>query len=298
MQGRVLPMRPCYLPHDKMKIDTLYVSDLDGTLLGTDSLVSERSAQIISGLSERGALITVATARTPATVVPLLAATKTAIPAIVMTGDAFWDRRAGRLTHTHFVPGADVLAALDFCRHHAVHPFVYVMAADGRTLDVYHAAPALNKAERSFYDERCRLPLKRFHLGTPAPARALSHTMLLYAMGDAKGIVAAYEAFRQATECSVFAYPDIFNPEIYNLEVFPPGVSKATAIELLKAELGARRLVVFGDNLNDLPMLAAADVAVAVDNAFPEVKEHADVVIGPNYADSVANYILQDFTRQ
>lgn len=56
--------------------------------------------------------------------------------------------------------------------------------------------------------------------------------------------------------------------------------------------------MVFGDNLNDLPMLAAADVAVAVDNAFPEVKEHADVVIGPNYDDSVANYIFQDFTRQ
>ena len=64
----------------------------------------------------------------------------------------------------------------------------------------------------------------------------------------------------------------------------------------LKKSVGADRLVVFGDNLNDLPMFAVADVAVAVENAFTEVKEHADVVIGPNYTDSVANYILHDYT--
>lgn len=277
---------------------TLYVSDMDGTLLGTDSRVSERSAEIISELTGRGALITVATARTPATVVPLLASTRTAPPAVVMTGTAYWLRREGHFEHYHFVPGRDVLAALDFCRHHGVHPFVYVMAEDTASLDVYHAAPELNKAEKSFYDERANLKIKRFHLATPAPARALAHTMLLYAMGEAEGIKAAYEAFREQTECSVFCYPDIFNPQVYNLEVFPPGVTKASAIERLKAELGADRLVVFGDNLNDLPMLGVADVAVAVGNALPEVKEAADVVIEPNYTDSVARFIEADFEAQ
>ncbi len=54
----------------------------------------------------------------------------------------------------------------------------------------------------------------------------------------------------------------------------------------------------FGDNLNDIPMLQVADVAVAVDNALPETKAAADVVIGPNTADSVALYIEEDFKRQ
>lgn len=64
------------------KPKTLYVSDLDGTLLSTDSHISQRSSEIISDLTAQGALITVATARTPATVVPLLANTRTAAPAI------------------------------------------------------------------------------------------------------------------------------------------------------------------------------------------------------------------------
>lgn len=60
------------------------------------------------------------------------------------------------------------------------------------------------------------------------------------------------------------------------------------------ARTGARRIVVFGDNLNDLPMMRVADVAVAVGNALPAVKEEASIVTGPNTADSVARFIIDD----
>ncbi|MDE5953951.1 MAG: HAD hydrolase family protein, partial [Duncaniella sp.] len=40
---------------------TLYVSDMDGTLLGPDSRVSGETAEIVSALSRRGTAITVAT---------------------------------------------------------------------------------------------------------------------------------------------------------------------------------------------------------------------------------------------
>lgn len=51
---------------------TLYITDMDGTLLGDDGLVPAESARIISELSHAGAMISVATARTPATVEKLL----------------------------------------------------------------------------------------------------------------------------------------------------------------------------------------------------------------------------------
>ena len=273
---------------------TLYITDLDGTLLSADSRISPRSTEIINELSDRGALITVATARTPATVVPLLAQTRMRPPAIVMTGCALWDRRADAFTDAHFLPGADVSAAISACAAQGVHPFVYVMAPDGRTLDVYHAATGLNRAERSFYEERMRLPLKRFHLGTPAPPRALRTGMLFYAMGPAEGICRAAEAMRACTGSEICCYPDVFNPEVYNLEMFPPGVTKAAAVLRLKERLGADRLVVFGDSMNDLPMFAVADLAVAVGNALPGVKAAAGIVIEPNYTDSVARFIAAD----
>ena len=64
---------------------TLYVSDLDGTLLDGCSQVSQRSAAIISELSRKGVMISVATARTPATVDRLLSHSFTTIPLITCT---------------------------------------------------------------------------------------------------------------------------------------------------------------------------------------------------------------------
>lgn len=275
-----------------MRKDTLYVSDMDGTLLGTDSRISAVSSEIITDLSRRGALITVATARTPATVHPLLEGTLTLPPAVVMTGCALWDRQAARLVDTHFLPGADVDIVLEHCREHGFTPYVYVLSDDGLTLDVYHESPQLNRAERSFYEERARL--KRFHIGTPAPERARHYGMLFFGMGKSEGICEAADAIRRDTACAVTCCRDVFNPEVITLEVFPPGVDKAKAVSALKKKLGVERLVVFGDSLNDTPMFAVADVAVAVANALPEVKDAADIVVGPNYADAVAHFIEED----
>lgn len=52
---------------------TLYVSDLDGTLLGADSKISPTTAKILTRLASHGVMVTPATARTPATVQPLMA---------------------------------------------------------------------------------------------------------------------------------------------------------------------------------------------------------------------------------
>lgn len=277
------------------KLQTLYVSDLDGTLLDSQSRISNTSARIISALTDRGALITVATARTPATVVPLLAQTRTSAEAVVMTGAACWDRAKAIMTDVRLLPADHVANTLRECALAGVHPFVYVLAPDGSSLDVYHDATTLNKAEEGFYLERRNLPLKRFHLATPAPPRALQNTMLFFAMGPTKNISPLARTLRETTDLSVSCYPDIFNPGLSNMEILGPGVNKAEAILRVAQRVVAQRIVVFGDNLNDLPMFDIADVAVAVENAQPELKKAADIVIGPNYADAVARFIENDF---
>lgn len=152
-----------------MNISTLYVSDMDGTLLGADSQVSEHSRSILADLSADGALITVATARTPATVGPLLRGCGMRVPAVVMTGAALWSAHTG-YSHVCYMAPDDVDTALQACAACGVHPFVYTMGPDG-VLDVYHEAEApLNRAEQGFYEQRRHLQLKRFHLRRELPA--------------------------------------------------------------------------------------------------------------------------------
>lgn len=272
---------------------TLYVSDMDGTLLGSDSLVSATSAAMLTDLARRGVLFTVATARTPATVVPLLTDTATLAEPIVMTGAALWNRADDRMEDVRTIPSDHVARVLNLFSEASLHPFVYTMNSDGRRLDVYHGAIRLSKAEESFYLQRSKLKLKTFHLGHQLPADSFRRVILFYALGPATTVNPIARELRASIDLAVSCYPDIFNPQLSHLEILVQGVSKAEAIRRVAERHGADRIVVFGDNLNDLPMFGIADIAVAVENAQPEVKAAADLIIGPNYTDAVPAAIDQ-----
>lgn len=276
---------------------TLYITDLDGTFMGDDARVSPVSAAIVSDLSHRGALISVATARTPATVVPLMADTYTTAEMVVMTGAATWNRPGRRYGHIITIPEAEVPEVVAGFEGSGISPMVYTLAPAGDVLDVYHAAPALTAPEAHFVAERQGLGLKYFHLHSPLPAERHGATVLTFAMGPRDAITSVARRLKATTTCYVSYYKDTYTPGLWLLEIFAAGVSKATGVTRLAKSLGAERIVAFGDNLNDIPMLGAADVAVAVDNALPEVKDAADTVIGPNTADSVARFIQDDFLK-
>ena len=281
-----------------MKRRRLYVTDMDGTLLGGDSRVSPESARIISELSRDGAMITVATARTPATVDPLLRNTITTPPAIVMTGASMWLRDEHRYLNPAFIPGEELPAIVALFIEAGIHPFIYTLDRATSMLTVYHHG-TLDRAERRFVDERRHLSLKKFVLDASEDDLVSPHrpTILLFATGPVTAIYDLAARLAETTECSISHYADIFNPSLGYIEVFAPGVSKAGAVERLAESLGVESVVVFGDNLNDLPMMAVADEAIAVANALPEVKERATKVIGPNTASSVARYIYDDFYK-
>lgn len=271
---------------------TLYVTDMDGTLLNNGSFVSNRSSAIISGLSHEGAMITVATARTPATVVPLMEGTFTTVPYVVLTGGALFDHASMSYHDVSYIPADDLVMLQQLYAGAGIHPFVYHLDSNG-SLVVYHHND-MTDLEREFYIPRSNLRLKHFTF-EKMPDGADGNVILLFATARRRDILPLADAIR-ATGCfSVSCYPDIFKPDVMLLEVFTTGVSKAEAIMRLMQSTGAERLVTFGDNLNDLPMLDIADVAVAVANANPRVRDRADIVIGPNYDDSVARFIRHDF---
>ena len=272
----------------------LFVTDMDGTLLNEHSKVSPVSAKIISDLSRQGALITVATARTPATVEPLLEDTYTSLPAIVMTGAAMWDRNNRSYVNTHPFDGDADRKLLAVMRSEGIEPFVYTFFDGDPLLHVFRNSP-LSDNDIRFMDERRVSGLKEFHIDRPMPEGG--HTMLLFAMGPRERIFAAADKIRALRICSVSAFTDIFGEDTGILELFAPGVSKASAVQALKSQTGADRLIVYGDNLNDLPMMAVADESVAVANALPEVKAAATRVIGSNTADAVARDIMQVYSE-
>lgn len=277
---------------------TLYISDLDGTLLDPSSRVSDETARILNPLIDQGLMFTVATARTPATVEGLLKPihlSKTPagrdIPAIVMTGAGYWDRRQHEFCNLQMLPDDTSRLILQEFEREGINPFIFCCGGNNR-LDVYHP-PLMTPREDAFYQERRHLAMKKFHIG-PFPAQH-GPVILFFAIGTPQKMERVCREIKRTTNCSPAWYRDIFGPDVALMDVYAHGVSKAEAVRDVAAESGCKRIVVFGDNLNDLPMMRAADLSVAVENALPEVKAAADVVIGPNTLPSVAEFIAKDF---
>lgn len=273
---------------------TLYVSDLDGTLLGADSRLSAASCAMLNEAIAQGALFTVATARTPATVSPLLAEVAMNLPAVVMTGSALWSRNSRAYSDVHSLPTRDADRILALCERMRLPVFVYTLRDE--VLHVYHTGP-LTDAERAFMAERLHTPFKQFHVpssGVSMPPYTVGEVLLLFTLRPTCEVEPVYELLRHDPGCNPVFYHEKPGSENALMEIFAPGVSKAGAIREVARKCGATRIVAFGDNINDIPMLQAADVAVAVSNAMPEVREVADVIIGPNTDDSVPRFILDD----
>ena len=270
---------------------TLYVSDLDGTLLGEDSQLSAVTVATLNRIiGELGGLFTVATARTPATVVPLMQQVHARLPFIVIGGSAMWNPVSMSYEHTRGIDDMTVNAVADVFDRRGAHPFIY--RRHGKNLLHTHHYGPLSPQEERFIAERQHLPLKQFFLDDRDFRHSDDEALLIFSMNKYAVLKSIADDLRTSVPtCSVMVYHDIFDESEGYLEIFSAGTSKAAAIGDLARQLGAGRVVVFGDNRNDIAMMQAADFSVAVDNAFTEVKAVASEVIGPNTVDSVARWI-------
>lgn len=270
---------------------TLYVSDLDGTLLGKDSQLSAVTVATLNRIiGELGGLFTVATARTPATVVPLMQQVHARLPFIVIGGSAMWNPVTMSYEHTRGIDDMTVNAVADVFDRRGAHPFIY--RRHGKNLLHTHHYGPLSPQEERFIAERQHLPLKQFFLDDRDFRHSDDEALLIFSMNKYAVLKSIADDLRTSVPtCSVMVYHDIFDESEGYLEIFSAGTSKAAAIRDLARQLGAGRVVVFGDNRNDIAMMQAADFSVAVDNAFTEVKAVASEVIGPNTVDSVARWI-------
>ena len=272
---------------------TLYVSDLDGTLLQPDARLSDRTVELLNGAISDGALFTVATARTPATVAPIMSRVSMNLPAIVMTGAALWHGDTGRYSRLRLFDPEAARRLLDVYESNGTPSFVYFLKDD--IITIRHTGD-LSALQTEFMDERSNTPFKRVEVapdGSSQMPDRLEDVILFYSMLPNDIGERTYALTRDIPGVRAQYYHDIYGEQMAILEAFSNEATKAKAMRALAGSLGADRIVAFGDNINDLPMMQEADLAVAVANARPEVKEAADIVIGPNTADSVAKFIAE-----
>ena len=89
----------------------------------------------------------------------------------------------------------------------------------------------------------------------------------------------------------------LIRSEIEYLELTGPHVTKGSALDELVRQGRCRReeVVVFGDNLNDLELFAAAGLSVAMANALPAVLKVAGRTIGRHDGPAIPDFLRELF---
>lgn len=272
---------------------TLYVSDMDGTLMNSRSVLSETTTAKLNKLISEGALFTVATARTPATVVELMKSVDSNLPYIVMAGCATWDNRKKGYESARIISNSSIERLIGIFEKNGNNPFIYYK--NGNQIVVNHVRE-LTAEEKEFIEPRIKTPLKILKTCSSLTVdTTLEGAMLIFSMGKFEALRnIADEIDKEGIDCTYNCYHDIFKKDEGFIDIYVNGTTKAAAIKELAIKIGAERIVVFGDNLNDIPMMKVADWSVAVSNAFDEVKEYANEITESNDEDAVVRWIERD----
>lgn len=267
---------------------TLYVSDLDGTLLRSDAKTSAYTNRVINQLTSDGLLFSYATARSYLTATKATKGLNAKIPIITYNGAVILQNDTFDIIEKNAFCQNEKEEILNELLRRGVYPIVYAYIS-GKEKFSY----LVNKCNRATIE--FILTRKGDVRDTPVESdRALGFGDVFYftCIDAYEKLEPLYIQFKEKYHC-------IFQTDIYSgeqwLEIIPKSVSKANAILQLKERLGIEYIVAFGDGKNDIEMFEIADESYAVENAVDELKVIATGMIQSNDSDGVAKWLYNKF---
>lgn len=276
-----------------MTIDkTLFISDLDGTLLNPDCKITDDTANIINMLIDRGMIFSFATARTQATAKKLTEKINISIPVVLMNGVIVYDLHTEKYVSVEEFPEDSVKPFLETIKKHGSYGFAYT--EEDNVMHTYYVN--LNTPNAYAFVKERKKKFGKVFTQINDFSFCVNRKIIYYSISNVEEkLRPIYEDLKQIKGLHIDYYRDIYNQDFWYLEVCSENASKFNAITKLKKLYGFEKVVCFGDNLNDIPMFKASDYSCAMENAKEQVKQQANQIIGSNYNNGVANFLSDLF---
>lgn len=271
---------------------TLYITDLDGTFLNENGVVSEKSRQIVNSLSQKGMLFSVATARSIMTARELLAGLQINAPIVLMNGVFLFDLNKNQVVSFHEISHCTFSEVVSVFAKKGKSPMLWLYGDDG-LLSVQYTQLEL-QVNRDFYENRKDSFEGRFYKTATLSIPKGQHAVYINLVDTFDALQPIAEALKSVAGAAFAFYRDTYT-DYWFLEVYSADASKANGAGEIKNIVHADRITAFGDNFNDLTLFSVADEKYAVENAVTELKSQANAVIESNCADGVAKFLLQNF---
>ncbi|MBD3316740.1 MAG: Cof-type HAD-IIB family hydrolase [Chitinivibrionales bacterium] len=247
----------------------LLAFDLDGTLLTSDKKLSKANRDALVDMAAHGSLVTFASGRLGSSMMRVAAGLDIDLAMLTLNGAAVY---SGHVDKKHLVYQAPLAGSYadqlisfaqgrDFALNYYIDDRLYAIKnpMTARWIDLYYQQ---TRTDYVFLDDfgsfTGRSPSKVIFVGAPNTIDEME------------------EAFRAQWDGEIY----ICRTWDHYLEFLSPQANKGKGLRALATALGVdlADVVAFGDAENDIPMLKACGMGVAMQNAPDPVKEAADYV--------------------
>lgn len=264
----------------------LIVCDLDGTLLDSCKQISRASLAAIEKAREKGVFVTICSGRVHQMLYAYSRELDIRGPLVAANGAVVLDTRNGEMLYRKIIDPAAALPLLEFCEQNKMD---YAALAESGNYFSSDSARIWRFEQYNRIAEAAGFPPARLYSFDGGHGQVLSdeiYKILIYELREerenaARGFIGG---------CGGLG---LTSSEKGLLDVSAAGVSKGDAVRRLAAALDIplQQVCVFGDYFNDISMMRAAGLSIAMGNAHQEVKEAALAVTTSNDEDGVARAI-------
>ena len=255
----------------------LICTDLDGTLLRHDKTVSEGNLRAIEYFKSEGGLFTYVTGRMPRTTEYVYSTIKPNAPFGCINGGGIYDHRTQEYAWINYLSHDAIDLVIDACER---------MPTVGAQV---------NTPEKIYFCYENAV-MENFRRVTGAPnlvanCREITEPLCKVVFGAMPDEIPTLEGILKShPRASEF---DFIRSEKHLYEILPKGNSKGSVLLRLADCVGVdrKRTVAIGDYDNDVSMLLAAGLGVAVANASEAAKAAADHITVHYEEDAIARVI-------
>ncbi|QPF74602.1 HAD family phosphatase [Roseateles sp. DAIF2] len=278
---------------------TLYVSDLDGTLLDREAQLSTVTRAGLTRLLDEGLSFTVASARHVSSIARILQGLPLRLPVISANGAYISEMLTGRHEMVNAMDPAIAQAIFALMRRRGFMPFA---STNGPRGDRLFWQSVNNEAQLDFVEQRQKNGDPRLRHTEDLGAELVDPvvTMILVEREALlRELMAEIHQLIGEETIEMHLADDLYRPGWPWLTLHDRRATKDQAIRTLAQRYGLaeREIVVFGDQVNDIGMFRSAHRGIAMGNAIEDIKRQAHAVIGHHADDSVLRFIEDDWRR-